>query len=221
MFIYYKLDNFTGNMGKAELRVVRHEIETDTGSTEREHSHNQRRARFRVWTHAQPISNLSCFFTSHKCGEWKWQESDALRKQCMLTDKPKEHVTKRFSWAWKAFLHCHGRGAFMSPEKLRQLSADFSVLSDDDKGFYEEVGDLAFQARCSGAKKPFSVIPPVFKHRIVCAPAAQPAIVDATSSCVAIPCSADSRASGNAIHSIVRAATQERQNHRRTVVVCV
>ena len=94
---YYKLDNFIGNMGKAELRVVRNEIETDTGSTEREHSHNQRRARFRVWTHAQPISNLSCFFTSHKCGEWKWEESDNLRKQCMLTDKPKEHVTKRCS----------------------------------------------------------------------------------------------------------------------------
>ena len=109
----------------------------------------------------------------------------------------------------------------MSPEKPRQLSADFSVLSDDDKEFYEEVGDLAFQARCSGAKKPFSVIPPVFKNRTLCAPAAQPAIVDATCSGVAIPCSADSRASGTAIHSIVRDAIVERQNHRGAVVVCV
>eukprot|EP00959_Pyramimonas_sp_CCMP1952_P119704 2503141-Pyramimonas_sp.AAC.1 len=42
-------------------------METDTGSTEREHSTNERRNKFRVMTHEKHVEEMSAWFCSRRC----------------------------------------------------------------------------------------------------------------------------------------------------------
>ena len=59
---FYGDDNLTGVSAKAELATLGAVCKTDTASTERWHSRNQRRAKFRVWSHTQDLESLSAKF---------------------------------------------------------------------------------------------------------------------------------------------------------------
>ena len=59
-------DEYAGDLlgmdAKAELELVARFADTDTASTERVHSENQRRGKHKVWTHPPDLASTSAWF---------------------------------------------------------------------------------------------------------------------------------------------------------------
>ena len=158
---HYGVDNITGECARAELIALLANLETDTASTEREHSTNERRNQFRVMTHDQTLPQLSAWFCGRKCcgergdasstnSKGKGIDAAGGKKESSQPAPDRDAYRKCWSWAWKAYLHVQARGRFLSADVNAELSSSYSRLTDEEKAFYVELGALAADRKASG-----------------------------------------------------------------------
>lgn len=152
---HYK-DNLGGKVATAEIIALLASLETDTASTERHHSRNERRNKFRVQTHEQELSEMSAWFASRSCSECrrdvhstgapKLKGSSAAPTQKAIRGSRAATSQKRkagWSWTWRAFQHVQCQGRWMCKELAAELSEKYKRLSAKELEYYKELGQIA------------------------------------------------------------------------------
>ena len=123
-------------MSQLELRGGLLTAKTDSSSTERAHSKNERRARFRVWTHTQDLASLSAWFsTGTVCVPSAFEVHaetvegagpESARAAASSSSAPAPARARRQVpsswWTWRAFQHMEGGGTFCTREFGAELS---------------------------------------------------------------------------------------------------
>ena len=153
-----------GAAGQMELRVVGEFAHTDTSSTERIHSVNQRRMKHQVWTHRCELTTLGSWFLANchsrqaaeyarhmsPVGSQGPSGSPAASSGDVAMPLVKKH--KGGGGPWRAFLHVHAKGQKLSSADFSALSARYKALSDTDKEYYNKLGSDAADVHRSGLR---------------------------------------------------------------------
>jgi hypothetical protein len=157
---YYGKGNCTGESAKAELATLAAVCKTDTASTERWHSRNQRRAKFRVWSHTQDLDSLSAKFLGMRTRDSGVRRTDdgerAKRRRQAPYEAAKQQeklmlTSHRYAGgAWRAFMHMMAAGRRITPQLSAVMSEEYRALSPEQKEYYRELGALAVLAREQG-----------------------------------------------------------------------
>ena len=146
---------------KAELNGVRRFAEVTSNSTERLHSENERRSRFRVWSHQQDLTTLSAWFTTRRCSKANIEvlpvsvhgplDVEAELRAVMaeeapipLPDAPRRPAARGFGsdrvWGWNAFRNIEGEGVWMAGPAGRLLTQRWHSLPDDERQHFIDIG---------------------------------------------------------------------------------
>ena len=158
---------------RAECQGILSLAEPTSASTERIHSVNERRSKFRAWTHIQDLATLSAWFASKRCTRG---HADTLALQghkpargdpiapvpadgqlgpVHVANQPQPRRPSRVTrgaWAWRAFQHTEGEGVWMGGAAGALLSARWHALEPDQREFYYRIGDAAADMWRSGQK---------------------------------------------------------------------
>jgi len=158
---YYGPEPMKKGTAQAELQGVRKFAEVTSASTERLHSENERRGRFRPWTNDMDLTTLSAWFCTRRC---KSANIEALHLDvvsppvpAILDDaapdeapaRPPPVLARGFGkdrvWGWRAFQHLEGEGVWMGGggSAAALLSARWQALNDNEREHYLEVGRAA------------------------------------------------------------------------------
>lgn len=154
----YGMENLAGDAALAELTCLAAVCQTDTASTERWHSRNQRRSRARVWTHVQDFESLSAHFLAQRSrGPVGPSESRPRptkrprRSQNTASDEQGGAALRTGAGGpWRAFVHIQAAGRQLTAEFAAELSQRYQALSGEEKEFYNEIGELATIAKRQG-----------------------------------------------------------------------
>ena len=158
-------DDMRGAFALQELQLVGQLADTDTASTERLHSENQRRGKFRVWTHPSDMASLSVWYVarSHRrelMELGRHRSEDSAERQMPLVDRrgdgpvlPVQKKARRGGGgAWRAYCHMHGKGRKFDAAVAAELSAGYAALTADERAKYESLGSLATDVHKDGHK---------------------------------------------------------------------
>ena len=142
---------------QVELKVIAIGGGTDTLSTERHHSKNERRARFRVWSHTQDLPSLSTWHTTGVMTDPNpfqvYTSKDDLEETAQKpasSSAPRRRLGPNV-WKWRVFLHMEAGGARITAARGAELSARFRNLPPERDAFYTELGESARIAHAHGA----------------------------------------------------------------------
>ena len=152
----------TGNAA-AELMALLLVLETDTGSTEREHSGNERRNKFRAQTHEKELGELSAWYCTRRCCDHR-RDVTTTSKKTMKRKATADTVgatvegaaarkptsCRRWSWTWRAYIHVQAKGRWLSPDVAAEISASYRALTQEERAYYEELGELAAARSADG-----------------------------------------------------------------------
>ena len=147
---------------RAELYAVAAVAESDTASTERSHSRQQRRARFRVWTQCQDLETLSAWSLSSQIRTWSSisaPEATAAKARrarglAATTEHARRAAGRRSGGggAWRTFVYVNAAGHKPDGAFIRELSERFRSLLPDEKEYYISFGELARQQHRAGQR---------------------------------------------------------------------
>ena len=140
--------------------------DTDTASTERLHSENQRRGKFRVWTHPSDLCSLSTWFIARsqyrQAAELQRGCSDAVKKQAIENVAasaagpvvlPESKKPRRGGGgAWRAFCKIHATGVKLTGDVASRLSAQYRALTPEEKQKYIDLGELGTTIHAEGGR---------------------------------------------------------------------
>lgn len=157
-------ERVAGSVACAELTALASVLDTDTSSTERWHSRNQRRANFRVWSHVQDFPSLSADFfamrarddlvssCSHKHASDSGEKRRRVDKSQGLEGGDGQQRPRRTGGggAWRAFLHRNADGRKLTADVVTELSVRYRNLNDQQRKYYVELGVLATIAKQQG-----------------------------------------------------------------------
>lgn len=147
-------------VAKAELLALAAIVKTDTSSTERWHSKNQRRARARVWSHTQDVASLGAHFLAQRMrgpiepaaigGERKRRRRGAGGHAEHGGEEGGKPRCAGGGGPWRAFVHVEGKGRKLTASVAAELSARYAALGDEEREFFKELGQLATIAKQQG-----------------------------------------------------------------------
>ena len=147
---------------RAELYAVAAVAGSDTASTERSHSRQQRRARFRVWTHCQDLQTLSAWSLSSQIRTWSSisapeataAKARSARGLAATTEHARRAAGRRSGGggAWRMFVYVNAAGHKPDGAFIRELSERFRSLLPDEKEYYISLGELARQQHRAGQR---------------------------------------------------------------------
>ena len=167
---------YTGRLSSpeaiSELQLVGTLADTDSASTERLHSQNQRRAKFKVWTHPTDLATMSSWFIARglhrdrakppdnsvqSSGRVKVGRAWRGKLKAAMADGLGELplVKKRRTGGggpWRAFLHDKSHGVCFTGESLQALSIEYQNLSDAQWEHYQELGMAAAELHQEGLR---------------------------------------------------------------------
>lgn len=155
----YCESGLVGELAIAELRLLAALCVTDTASTERWHSRNQRHSRSRVWTHSYGLPALSAHFVGKRSRGSPLPTDPAesggkrRRKASAIQSAREEQASTQRSGAggaWRAFLHIQAAGMKFTPSVITELSQKYQALGEEEWQYYNEVGILATIAHRQG-----------------------------------------------------------------------
>ena len=161
---YHKAD-LAGPLARQELQLVAQYSDTDTASTERCHSENQRRSKFRVWTKPNDVSTLSCWFVARAHNRQVY-ERERHRKESRRTGGTRAvsdgvvlPVRKKLKAGqgggggpWRAYCHKHAAGRKISGELAAELSRGYAALTPEEMAEYEAIGNIATSLHREGER---------------------------------------------------------------------
>ena len=125
-----------------------------------------RRAKARVWTHPQTLSDLSSWFlaaSTRKISHHKFPGRPGNGKHVHLeieSSEAGENAREKRKWKhqgpkhggggpWRAFLHVNAKGSKLTKQRLVALSEEYRNLPNEEKALYIDVGkDAAFSRKC-------------------------------------------------------------------------
>ena len=154
-----------GEAGMRELQVVGQMADTDTASTERLHSVNQRRAKFQVWTHRPDLASMSSWFLSN--GHCRQTTDFSLHRGRSGSDTraidggsgsgavlpvDQKKKSRGGGGAWRAYVHVHAKDRIMDGPAWSELARGYRSLSPAGRKRYDEMGDSAADVHRAGAR---------------------------------------------------------------------
>ena len=157
-------DDLGGSHGKEELQVVAGFADTDTASTERCHSQNQRRLKHRVWTHPTDMASLSSWALSRShirqaadMARHREAGGSATGRRGSGVDgdvpEPQEKKQRKGGGgAYRAFLHMKTAGKQWARELMQHMSLEYAALSPEEKAHYEYLGGLGSEVHAAGER---------------------------------------------------------------------
>ena len=146
-----------------ELRQMLHvffaQMDTNTHSTERLHSQTTRRTRARSQlTHHLPLHQISlsqCGLAAPTYTRDLIFDSvgRSVKKRCRdpdMSTAPPRKRRKPGGGAFRAFIHIVGQNVVGRRPSFASLAQEYSLLTEDQKLFYQQLGGAATQAHKSG-----------------------------------------------------------------------
>ena len=135
-----------------ELQLVAQLADTDTASTERVHSENQRRAKFKVWTHPNDLTSLSSWFVARSHGRQQAYFDRCRGKETAAggdtpvsagpgASGPAEKKQRGGGGgAWRAFVSLRSSSQKLTAEFSAALGAEYSALTEEEKVSFRKFG---------------------------------------------------------------------------------
>lgn len=152
----YYGDHLGSAANVSEFELLRDLIDTDTISTERAHSVNSMKTAYRSLTHKLDLTTMDAHFV---CRQARGKEPDSIRNEQVkrkpaAAPKKTDGKVKRpgGGGAWRAFVHIEAKGKRCTPGFFTELSERFRSLSDEQREYYEELGEIARQLHRDGRR---------------------------------------------------------------------
>jgi len=146
-FKAYYSDCMGSERSKQELQIVASMADTDTASTERLHSENQRRAKHKVWTHAPDLGSMSAWYVA-RCSHRQAMDLDRhsgdpaagqrkrksrRRPREPAGEEPAKKKRRGGGGAWRAFLHVAGQGHAFTKANMETLTNEYHAVSAEER----------------------------------------------------------------------------------------